>query len=83
MVSAYKAMADHMPDNGLRIVMFTHQSGKVWSDMAQIFWGAGLQVIADWYIATEASTELKKVDMSKERMLSFKKAQGRCIRLLR
>lgn len=60
MVSAYKAMADHMPDNGLQIVMFTHQSGKVWSDMAQIFWGAGLQVIADWYIATEASTELKK-----------------------
>lgn len=60
MVSAYKAMTDHMPDNGLQIVMFTHQSGKVWSDMAQIFWGAGLQVIADWYIATEASTELKK-----------------------
>jgi len=60
MVSAYKAMMDHMPDNGLQIVMFTHQSGKVWSDMAQIFWGAGLQVISDWYIATEASTELKK-----------------------
>lgn len=60
MVQAYKAMADHMPDNGIQIVMFTHQSGKVWSDMAQIFWGAGLQVIADWYIATETSTELKK-----------------------
>lgn len=60
MVEAYKAMADHMPDNGLQIVMFTHQSGKVWADMASIFWGAGLQVIADWYIATETASELKK-----------------------
>ena len=60
MVRAYKAMASHMPDNGLQIVMFTHQSGRVWSDMALIFWGAGLQVIADWYIATETTSELKK-----------------------
>lgn len=60
MIEAYKAMADHMPDNGVQIVMFTHQDGKVWSDMAQIFWGAGLQVMADWYIATETTTELKK-----------------------
>lgn len=60
MVEAYKAMADHMPNNGIQIVMFTHQDGKVWSDMAQIFWGAGLQVMADWYIATETTSELKK-----------------------
>lgn len=60
MVAAYKALADHMPDNGLQIVMFTHQSGSVWADMAQIFWGAGLQVRAAWYIATETSTELRK-----------------------
>lgn len=60
MVTAYKNMAAHMPDNGLQIVMFTHQSGSVWADMAQIFWGAGLQVQAAWYIATETSTELKK-----------------------
>ena len=60
MVRAYKVMADHMPDNGLQVVMFTHQDGKVWSDMAQIFWGAGLQVMADWYIATETTSELKK-----------------------
>ncbi len=60
MVEAYKAMADHMPDNGLQIVMFTHQSGKVWADMASIFWGAGLQVMADWYIATETTSERKK-----------------------
>lgn len=60
MVNAYKAMTDHMPANGLQIVMFTHQSSSVWADMALIFWGAGLQVVAAWYIATEISSELKK-----------------------
>lgn len=60
MVSAYRAMADNMLDDGLQVVMFTHQSGSVWADMAQIFWGAGLQVRAAWYIATETSSELKK-----------------------
>ncbi|RWI67696.1 MAG: DUF1156 domain-containing protein [Mesorhizobium sp.] len=60
MVAAYRAMADHMPDNGLQVVMFTHQSGSVWADLAQIFWGAGLQVQAAWYIATETSSELKR-----------------------
>ena len=60
MVDAYRAMADHMPDNGLQIVMFTHQDAGVWGDMAQIFWGAGLRVMAAWYIATETTSELKK-----------------------
>ncbi|WP_239017725.1 anti-phage-associated DUF1156 domain-containing protein [Sphingomonas aracearum] len=60
MVAAYSALAKNMPNNGLQIVMFTHQSGAVWADMAQIFWGAGLQVQAAWYIATETSTELRK-----------------------
>lgn len=60
MMAAYKAMSDHMPANGIQIVMFTHQSGSVWADMAQIFWGAGLQVKAAWYIATETTSELKK-----------------------
>ncbi|QBQ53837.1 anti-phage-associated DUF1156 domain-containing protein [Nitrosococcus wardiae] len=60
MVAAYQAMADHMPDNGFQCVMFTHQDTGVWSDMASIFWAAGLQVIGAWYIATETSSELKK-----------------------
>ncbi|OEF00650.1 DNA methylase [Vibrio crassostreae 9ZC13] len=60
MVNAYKAMADHMPDNGMQCVMFTHQDTGVWSDMVGIFWAAGLQVVGAWYIATETSTELKK-----------------------
>ncbi|QLK44248.1 DNA methylase [Vibrio owensii] len=60
MVSAYKTMAEHMPDNGMQCVMFTHQDTGVWSDMVGIFWAAGLQVVGAWYIATETSTELKK-----------------------
>lgn len=60
MVDAYGAMTAHMPENGMQIVMFTHQSAAVWADMAQIFWGAGLQVMAAWYIATETTSELKK-----------------------
>ncbi len=60
MVEAYRAMARHMPDNGLQIVMFTHQDAGVWADMASIVWGAGLRVTAAWYIATETTSELKK-----------------------
>ena len=60
MIDAYKAMADHMPVNGLQCVMFTHQDTGVWSDMVGIFWAAGLQVISAWYIATETTSELKK-----------------------
>jgi putative DNA methylase len=60
MIDAYRAMADHMPDNGLQIVMFTHQDASVWADMTAIVWGAGLQVTAAWYIATETTSELKK-----------------------
>ena len=60
MVAAYKSMTEHMPNNGLQIVMFTHQDAGVWADMAQIFWGSGLRVMAAWYIATETTSELKK-----------------------
>lgn len=60
MVAAYKAMTEHMPDNGLQCVMFTHQDTGVWGDLIGIFWAAGLQVVAAWYIATETTSELKK-----------------------
>jgi len=60
MVAAYKAMAEHMPDNGMQCVMFTHQNTGVWGDLIGIFWAAGLQVVAAWYIATETTSELKK-----------------------
>lgn len=60
MVASYTAMATHMPDNGMQCVMFTHQDTSVWSDLVGIFWAAGLQVVAAWYIATETTSELKK-----------------------
>lgn len=60
MIDAYSAMAKNMPVNGMQCVMFTHQDAGVWSDMVGIFWAAGLQVVAAWYIATETTSELKK-----------------------
>ena len=60
MVEAYTAMAEHMPDNGLQCAMFTHQDTGVWSDMVGVFWAAGMQVAAAWYIATETAGALKQ-----------------------
>jgi putative DNA methylase len=77
MIDAYSAMARHMSDNGLQIVQFTHQDAKTWSDMAQIFWGAGLQVVQDWYVSTETMTELKKGGyVQGTHMIVLKKRQG-------
>lgn len=59
MVAAYKNMADHMPDNGIQIIMFTHTSGSIWSDMANIVWAASLRVTAAWYVATETESALR------------------------
>ncbi|MDY0223281.1 MAG: DUF1156 domain-containing protein, partial [Desulfobacterium sp.] len=33
MVAAYRKMAQKMPDNGIQVLMFTHQSGSIWADM--------------------------------------------------
>lgn len=53
MVDCYKNLAEHMPDDGMQVVMFTHQDAGVWADLALILWAAGLQVTAAWTIATE------------------------------
>jgi adenine-specific DNA methylase/very-short-patch-repair endonuclease len=60
MARAYAAMTEYMPDNGMQVIMFTHQGVEVWADMALIVWGAGLRVVQAWYIATETTSELKK-----------------------
>ncbi len=59
MVAAYKRMTECMPDNGLQVLMFTHQSGSIWADMANIVWAAGLQVTAAWYVVTEAAKRIQ------------------------
>jgi len=61
MIEIYKNLADHMPENGTQVVMFTHQDVKVWSELAMILWSAGLRVISAWTISTETeSGGLKK-----------------------
>jgi putative DNA methylase len=53
MVAAYGAMTRHMPDNGVQVVMFTHQDAGVWADLGGILWAAGLRVTAAWNVVTE------------------------------
>jgi putative DNA methylase len=53
MVEVYKNLSEHMPDNGLQMVMFTHQNPAVWADLGMILWAAGLKVTAAWTISTE------------------------------
>lgn len=53
MIEIYKNLANHMPDNGTQVVMFTHQNVRVWSELAMILWSAGLRVISAWTISTE------------------------------
>jgi adenine-specific DNA methylase len=59
MVDCYRRLAEMMPDNGLQVVMFTHQDASVWADLALILWAAGLRVCAAWCIATETTSDLK------------------------
>ena len=59
MVEAYKRMTECMPDNGIQVIMFTHQDGPIWADMANIVWASGLQVTAAWYVVTETDSALR------------------------
>ena len=60
MVEAYSNLAKNMPENGMQVVMFTHQDAGVWADLALILWASGLKVTTAWTIATETTSELKK-----------------------
>lgn len=53
MIDIYSNLTQHMPDNGMQIVMFTHSDPAVWAQLALIMWKAGLTVTAAWNIATE------------------------------
>lgn len=55
MVEIYGNLAAHMTDNGLQMVMFTHQNPAVWADLGMILWAAGLKVTAAWTISTETA----------------------------
>ncbi len=60
MVHCYRNLANHMPDDGLQVVMFTHQDAAVWADLTLILWAAGLRVTAAWTIATETDSDFKE-----------------------
>ena len=60
MVASYKRMTECMPNNGIQVIMFTHQSGAIWADMANIVWASGLQVTAAWYVVTETDSALRE-----------------------
>lgn len=60
MVDAYRKMTQKMPDNGIQVLMFIHQSGAIWADMANIIWASGLQVTAAWYVVTETDSALRQ-----------------------
>ena len=59
MVSAYRRMTECMPENGIQIIMFTHQSGAIWADVANIVWASSLQVTAAWYVVTETDSAIR------------------------
>jgi putative DNA methylase len=60
MVAAYASMTRAMPENGLQVVMFTHQDAGVWADLGAILWAAGLSVTAAWNVVTETESALKE-----------------------
>lgn len=60
MVDCYRNLAEHMPADGMQVVMFTHQDASVWADVTLILWAAGLRVTAAWCIATETNSALKE-----------------------
>jgi putative DNA methylase len=77
MVAAYKRMTECMPDNGIQVIMFTHQSGSIWADMANIVWASGLQVTAAWYVVTETDSALRTGSYVKGTvLLVLRKRQG-------
>ena len=59
MMECYRRLTELMPENGLQMVMFTHQDAAVWADLTLILWAAGLRVTAAWTIATETDSVLK------------------------
>lgn len=53
MIEIYTNLANHMPEDGMQVVMFTHSDPAVWAQLALIMWKSGLRVTAAWNIATE------------------------------
>lgn len=53
MIEIYTNLTNHMPNDGMQVVMFTHSDPAVWAQLALIMWKSGLRVTSAWNIATE------------------------------
>jgi adenine-specific DNA methylase len=53
LAGCYRHLEQQTPDDGIQIVMFTHQDPAIWSDLALVLWSAGLQVVSAWTVQTE------------------------------
>jgi len=60
MVECYRRLSEHMPADGMQVVMFTHQDASVWADLSMILWAAGLRVSAAWCVSTETPSSLRE-----------------------
>jgi putative DNA methylase len=60
MIRSYRRMGELMPDNGMQVLMFTHKSGNIWAELANIVWASGLQVTASWIVVTETDSALRQ-----------------------
>ena len=58
MIEVYTNLTRLLPENGMQVVMFTHQDAGVWADLAMTLWAAGLKVSAAWTVATETTDGL-------------------------
>jgi adenine-specific DNA methylase len=58
--ACYANLANHMPDNGFQVVMFTSQDAQVWADLCLLLGAAGLHVVQAWTIATETAGEMRQ-----------------------
>lgn len=56
MVDVYSNLTKNMSDNGMQVIMFTHQDTNVWADLSMILWASGLQVCQAWCISTETES---------------------------
>jgi putative DNA methylase len=83
MVAAYRRMAECMPENGIQVIMFTHQSGSLWADMANIVWASGLHVTAAWYVVTETDSFAREGSFIKGTVLLVLRKRGGTARTTR
>ena len=60
MVECYRRLTANMPEDGLHVVMFTHQDASIWADLTLILWAAGLRVTAAWTVGTETPFGVKE-----------------------